>query len=127
MYSTIMVVLNDVLVNFLPDLQGTEDERIIQDVLRSRLSLTETKFESGVVLSAKGLWNAEVDLLGQGVAIELKVNPKFYDGIGQVVAISELLGLELILLQIWREMGEEMMEAARKLSVGQVPRVHNIS
>ncbi len=44
----------------------------------------------------------EVDVYGEGFAIEIKVNPRIYDGVGQVLAYKRLLKInEVWLLHIF--------------------------
>ncbi len=111
-----MKVFEKVLSDLLTDLRSLRDERIIQNVLRSKLSQAGIGLEERVILRKEGLPEIEVDLLGSDVAIEVKVNPRFYDGVGQVAAMSELLGLESILIQIWREVDDRVIEAMRRIA-----------
>ncbi len=110
-------VFEKVLSDLLTDLRSLRDERIIQNVLRSKLSRAGINLEERVILRKEGLPEMEVDLLGRNVAVEVKVNPRFYDGVGQVAAMSELLGLEPILIQVWREVDDKVVEAMRRIAI----------
>ena len=70
--------------------------------LTSYLCQRETCFQDylAVLLSAKVrvvINDIEVDVYGERFAIEVKVNPRIYDGIGQALAYRRLLGIE----EVW--------------------------
>ncbi len=53
-----------------------------------------------MLLNAKArvvLNDVEIDVYGNNFAIEIKVNPRIYDGIGQVIAFKRLLGIN----EVW--------------------------
>lgn len=100
----------------MEDLRSLRDERVIQNVLKSKLSQEGLRLEERVILRKEGIPEIEVDLLGPELAVEVKVNPRFYDGVGQAAAMSELLGLKSILIQIWREVDERSIEAVRRIA-----------
>ncbi len=116
MDDTTMKVFEKVLGDLLEDLRSLRDERVIQNVLKSKLSQEGLQLEERVILRKEGIPEIEVDLLGPELAVEVKVNPRFYDGVGQAAAMSELLGLKSILIQIWREVDERSIEAVRRIA-----------
>ena len=117
MRSDLLEVIKETLLNLADDLRSVRDEKIIQGILKSQLSLKDINLDERVILRSEEFPEMEIDLLGDDFAIELKVNPRFYDGVGQVLAIRELYGIETILVQIWRELKAPVRRALERIAL----------
>ncbi len=102
MNDEFLMVIREILESSISDLGQIHSEKIIQDLIKSRLLTKGVVMDSRVILESEEYPNMEVDLLGKGRAIELKVNPKFYDGVGQILSLKELYALDVMLIQVWQ-------------------------
>lgn len=65
-----------------------DNERCVQRYLASLLGADVNVIINGY----------EVDVYGVGLAIEVKVNPRPYDGVGQAIALKRVLGISNVWL-----------------------------
>ncbi len=92
-------------------------ERIIQDLLADGLRAQGIRTIKRALLRSEHYPEMEADLLEEGGAgvVEVKVGPRFYEGLGQVLVLRELYGREPVLLQVFDELNERIVNALRLL------------
>ena len=109
--------LVSILRESVEDLCSIRDERIFQNLLEVKLRRAGLNFEKRVVLRSRDRPDLEVDLYHPGgMAVEVKLDPRFYQGIGQVLSARELYGLDAVLLQVWEEVDERTLRALSRLA-----------
>jgi len=118
--SKTLKVLTCVIEQSLDDICRISDERIIQDLLASKMKAKNLHFTKRTVIKSEIYPDMEIDLIEtckeNGVAIEVKVNPRFYEGVGQAIMLKELYGREAVLLQVYDEVSERVINALRVAS-----------
>jgi len=108
-------VLISVLNRSLNDILGIDDERRVHDLLADRCKAYGLYFKKRVSVCSDVYPRMEVDLLWNEWAIEVKLNPNFYDGVGQAIMLKELYGKRSVLLQVWDRPDERILNALRKI------------
>ena len=108
--------LEKALISLVPDLDPKISESKVQDMLYMRLKKLGLNPERRVKLTSESWPEVEVDILCGGWAVEVKLFPRFYDGIGQVISYGELFGLNGVLVQIWRSINEKAARGLEKIS-----------
>ena len=106
----------DILRNSVVDLRSAGSESVIQDIVAARLTRSLAIAKRRTIISRDGLPDIEVDILFDGFALEVKLATRFYQGIGQVLALRKLYDLDAGLLQIWRTVRREDVRAIEILS-----------
>ncbi|RLG47668.1 MAG: hypothetical protein DRO06_02495 [Thermoproteota archaeon] len=98
--------------DLVESLSACSSESEVQDVLSWRLGCRRR-----VSVSAPGLPRVEADLLcSGGLALEVKLNRRFYEGFGKVLALRELYGLDSALIHVVDSPSEELTLALSRMA-----------
>ena len=99
------------------DLASLKDERRIHEVLSTRCRAAGLTLRARRVIEGPGLPRLEVDLISQEhrLAVEVKVDSRFYAGLGQAMAARELYGYEAVLIHVVDRVDPPVADALKRL------------
>ncbi len=109
--------LIQVLESSIDDICKLRDERRVQDIIAARARAVGLPIETRAVLRSNQYPDIEVDLSeSEGkLAVEVKLDSRFYSGIGQAIALRELYDREAVVLHIMKYVDEMTERALRKV------------
>lgn len=111
--------LIQVLESSIEDICKLKDERRVQEIIAARARDKGLQLDVRAVLKSDAYPDVEVDLSEREgkLAVEVKLDSRFYSGIGQAIALSELYGKEAVVLHIMKYVDEEVERALRNMCV----------
>jgi len=96
---------------------GSGKERELQDLLYYRLADKGLNVKRRVILERPGFPRIEIDVLIENcVAVEIKCDRRFYEGIGQILAVMELYGKFGVLLHLVDDYCESEIHSLKTLA-----------
>jgi len=109
--------LTSVVERSAEDLALLKDERRIHEVLSVRCGAAGLTLRARRVIEEPGLPRLEVDLISEEhrLAVEVKVDSRFYVGLGQAMAAKELYGYEAVLIHVMDRVDPPVVDALKRL------------
>jgi hypothetical protein len=105
-----------VLKDSIEDLSKARSEKDVQDLVGFRLG-NYMKTEVRKIVQVKGLPYAEIDLLlNEKVAVEVKLDSQYREGLDQVLILRDIYGYTPVLVHVTKSFSLEEVEALRKIA-----------
>ena len=104
--------------NLLDVLCLARNENVLHDILLQNLKKWFPYIKKRYHVTSCEYPKIEVDLvdLERKMAIEVKLNPKFYEGLQQVLVLRELYGFDTLLFHVYDECSEKILKALEKIA-----------
>jgi hypothetical protein len=105
-----------VLKDSIEDLSKARSERDVQDLVGFRLG-NYMKTEVRKIVQVKGLPYVEIDLLlNEKVAVEVKLDSQYREGLDQVLILRDIYGYTPVLVHVTKSFSSEEIEALRRIA-----------
>jgi len=109
-------LLVKVLRDSIEDLSKARSERDVQDLVGFRLG-NRIKAEVRKIIRMEGLPYVEVDLLlDEKVAVEIKLDSQYKEGLDQVLVLRDIYGYIPVLVHVTRGFSSEEVEALKRIA-----------